>query len=414
MINSAGSTEETDLLKTSLVVLKHKRMIAVTTILCMTLAVLYVLLLPNQYTGETKLLAPQTQDSMASVLSLQGALSMGGFGGAAKSLSSGMLGLKDPNAVYIGELKSHTIADRLIARFDLKTLYHKERQVDTRKALEGATKIESSKDGGITIQVTDKDRKRAADLANAYVQELQQLTDQLASYQASERSKYYESEIQKVQEQLISSEAALKGNQEKTGMLDAATQTKSVMLAAVSLKAEIAAKEVEIRGMSSFETPQNQDVKLAKEELSALQSQLAQLKYGSNAGGDDILVPAQKIPQDALEYLRNYRDVMYYERIYDLLSIQYAAAKADEGRNALVIQVLDPAEPPERKSKPHRTLIVFFVAILAFSGSVFAVFVIEGLEQLRRDPVRAQELDSIKAMLPGGFIRKWFFRPKAE
>jgi uncharacterized protein involved in exopolysaccharide biosynthesis len=316
--------------------------------------------------------------------------------------------------MYIGELKSRTIADNLIARFDLKSVYHVKSQVDARKALAQATKIESSKDGGITIQVTDKDRKRAADMANAYVQELQQLINEIASHQASERGKYFENEIRKVQEQLISSEAELKEDQEKTGMLDAASQARSVMTAAVSLKAEIAAKEVEIKGMSSYATPQNQDVKLAKEQLSALQSQLAKLKYGSNGGSGDILEPFQKIPQDTLEYLRKSRDVMYYERIHDLLSIQYAAAKADEGRNAVVIQVVDRAEPPERKSKPHRTLIVILVAMLAFSGSIFAVFVIEGLEKLRRDPVRAKELDSIKAMLFGGSIRTWFFRPKAE
>lgn len=415
MINRAESAEETDLFNVLLVVVKHKRMIVVVTILCMAISVLYVLLLPNQYTGETKLLAPQIQDSMATVLTLQGGMSLSGLGsGAARSLSASALGLSDPNAMYIGELQSRTIADHLIARFDLKSVYHVKSQVDTRKALAQATKIESSKDGGITIQVTDIDRKRAADLANAYVQELQQLINETASHQASERGKYLENEIRKVQEQLISSEAELAEDQEKTGMLDAASQARSVMTAAVSLKGEIAAKEVEIRGMSSYATPQNQDVKLAEEQLSALQSQLAKLKYGSKRDSGDILEPFQKIPQDALEYLRNSRDVMYYERIHDLLSIQYAAAKADEGRNAVVIQVVDRAEPPERKSKPHRTLIVILVAMLAFSVSIFAAFMIEGLEQVRRDPVRAKELDSIKAMLLGGSIRTWFFRPKAE
>lgn len=407
--------EETDLFGVLLVLAKHSHMVASVTLLCMVVSAIVVLLLPNQYTAETKLLQPQMQDSMASILSLQGGVSLGGLGaGAAKSLSATALGLGDPNATYVGELQSRTVEDRLIGRFHLKSVYHTSGLPETRKALEQATKIESSKDGGIVIQVTDKDRNRAANLANAYVQELQQLINDLASRQAAERGQYYEHEIRKVEDQLISSEAALQGAQQKTGMLDAASQTRSLMTAALSLKEEIAAKEVEIRGMSLYATPQNQDVKRAQEELSALQSQLAKLKYGNHDDNSDILEPFQKIPKDTLEYLRSYRDVMYYQRIHDLLSIQYAAAKADEGRSAVVIQVLDPAEPPEKKSKPHRTLIVILIAILAFASSVFAAFVSERLEQVRRDPVRAHKLHSIKRALLSRSVRTWFVRPKVD
>lgn len=411
MIDQAGTAEKTDLLKMLLVVAKHKRLIVVTTLVCTVLAVILVLLLPNEYTAETKMLAPSEENSMEDLLSMQGALS--GLG-VAKSLSESALGLNDPNAPYIGELESRTVADRLIARFDLKRVYDTKLQEDTRKALWGATKVETSKDGGISIKVTDKDPKRAVDLANAYVQELQKLTDQLSSAEASKRSTYYDSEIRKVQEQLISSELALRSTQEKTGMLDVETQVKSVMVSAVNMEEAIAAKEVEIEGMSSFETPRNEDLKLAKNELAAMRTELAQLKNGNKSNSSDILLSTQKIPQDALEYLRNYRNVMFYEKLYDLLSVQYAAAKADEGRDAIVIQVYDPADQPEKKSQPHRALIVIFVMMLAVSGSLFASFALEGFEEMRRDPIRTQQLKSLKTMLLGGPIRTWFFRPKAK
>lgn len=393
------ATEETNLFDLLFIVIKHKRLIAATTGLCTIVAVIYALSLPNQYTAEAKLLAPQSRDSMASLMT--GSLSNLSGLGAVKSLSASALGLSDPNAMYIGVLQSHTIADQLIERFDLKRVYHTKLLEDTRKALGRATNVASSKDGGITIQVTDLDRKRAADLANAYVEEFQRLTDQLALTEATQRRVYYERELSKVQEQLNSAEAALKGTQEKTGMLDPDSQAKSIVQIAVALKAQIAAKEVEINGMSTFATSKNPDLILAKDQLASLHALLAQLKYGSSSDGD-ILVPTGEIPEAGLEYLRHSRDVMYYAQIIKLLATQDEAAKADEGRNAVIVQVLDPALPPERKSKPHRALIVIFIAMLAASGSFVASFVIEGLENLRQDPLRSEQLDSLKTMLFGG------------
>jgi tyrosine-protein kinase Etk/Wzc len=402
--NQSAMNQEADLVCMLIVVAKKKRMILWTTILATFAAVLYSLHLPNQYTAETKLLAPQQRESMASLL--LGPLStLGGLGGNVRGLSASAFGLTDPNGMYISILESRSMADRLVDRFDLQSVYQKRLREDARMALAHASDIASSKDGGITIRVTDVDRNRAATLANAYVEEFRKITDQLALTEAAQRRKYFESELNKTKDQLAQAEGALKSSQERTGMLELDAQSKSIIQATVALKSQIAAKEVQVQSMSSFAAPQNPDFILAKNQLAALRSQLSKLEKGSSSGNGDILIPTGNIPEAGLEYSNRLRDVKYYEQIFKVLAGQYEAAKADEGRSAVILQVLDVATPPERRSKPHRAFIVLFVAILSFGGSVLVAFAMESAEQFRSDSRRREQIRILKLLLLPKHIR---------
>ncbi len=390
-------SDETDLLGMVLIVAKHRRLVAATTLICTVAAMLFAFWLPNQYSAEARLLAPQSRNSLADLWT--GSLSGVSGLGMAKNLSASALGLSDPNGMYVAVLESRTVADRLSERFDLQGVYHTELPEDTRRALGQVSEIASGKDGGITIQVTDRDPRRAAALANAYVEEFQRLTGQLALTEAAQRRAYYERELDTVKDQLSSAEAALKSTQEKTGMIEGDAQARSIVEATVALKAQVAAKEIEIQSMGTFATAQNPELIRAKEELTALRAQLARQEHGAGTGNGDVLVPTGEMPKVGLEYLRRSRDVKYYEQLFKVLATQYEAARADETRNPVVVQVLDTAVPPQRKSKPHRAWIVILVALLAGSGSVFASLLIEGWEQLRRDPLRAEQVHALKTML---------------
>jgi uncharacterized protein involved in exopolysaccharide biosynthesis len=397
---------ETDVFRLLLVMAKHKRLILRTTIACAVIAAAVSLLLPNQYTAEAKLLTPEERDTMASMIGSMNSIT-GGLG-AMKDLSVGKsLGLTDPNAQYVAILQSRTVADRLIERFDLRKVYHEKLMVDARKKLENHTDVISSKDKVITIDVTERDRKLAADLANAYVEEFQRITDGMALSEAAQRRVYFERELNKAKQQLTLAEAALQQTQEKTGILEVSSQSKAIVNATVELKAEVAAKEIEIQAMTTFATPENPDLVLARQELAALQAQLQKIERSAVAGGGEVIVPTGKIPEAGLEYLRRFRDVQYDQMLYKLLAEQYEAAKVDEGRNAIVIPVLDTAVVPEKKSKPHRALIVILTTLLAACVAMGTAYMKEAFAGLRRDPVRGEQLALLQASFSGG--RRWWW-----
>src|SRR6266705_4477622 len=185
---NASADDEVSLLDLLIVLAKHKRIVLGVPFATAIAAAIISLLMPNIYTGTTRILPPQQSASAASALLNQLGGALGGFGG----LAGGVVGVRNPNDLYVGMLKSRTVADNLIARFDLNKVYQQELQSGTRNVLQGTTSIAAGRDGIITIEVDDKDPKRAAELANAYVDELMKLTRVLAVTEASQRRLFFE------------------------------------------------------------------------------------------------------------------------------------------------------------------------------------------------------------------------------
>jgi len=163
--------DEIDLLDLLIVLAKHKKMIIGVTFVAALLAVGSALLMTNIYTGTAKILPPQQNQSSASILLSQ----LGGLAG----LAGGSLGIKNPNDLYVAMLKSRNITEKIAKRFDLQKVYEQETLTGTLKALEGNTSITSGKDGVITIEVDDKDPQSAANMANAFIEELDKLMHNL-------------------------------------------------------------------------------------------------------------------------------------------------------------------------------------------------------------------------------------------
>src|SRR5712692_7381945 len=185
---SPPADDEVSLLDLLIFLAKHKRLVVGVPFVVAIAATIISLLMSNIYTGTTRILPPQQSASAASALLNQLGGVLGGLGGAA----GGALGIRNPNDLYVGMLKSRTVADNLITRFELDKVYGREYQSDTRRELEGRTSIVAGRDGIITIEVDDKDPKRAAELANTYVDELMKLTKVLAVTEASQRRLFFE------------------------------------------------------------------------------------------------------------------------------------------------------------------------------------------------------------------------------
>jgi uncharacterized protein involved in exopolysaccharide biosynthesis len=395
----SGEPRTADLLELLLVLAREKKTIVLYTLAATILATIIVFVIPKVYTATATILPPQQNQSMASAL-------LGQVSGG-ETLDLRDLGLKNPSDVFVAMLKSRTVEDALVNRFDLRKVYNVKRYQDARRILEKRSEIDPEKEGLISIAVSDRDPKRAADIANVWIDELRSLNQSLALTEAAQRRVFFEQKLAKERDDLAAAEVALKQIEQKTGLIQPDAQTRALIGAVADVRAQIAAKEVQLQSLRTYATPNNPDVKRAETELGELQAQYSRLARMGGAAPDStegsVQVPTGKVTQATLEYLRVARDLKYHEALYDFLARQLEAARIDEAKNAVVVQVVDRAVEPERKSSPKRLLIVAITAALSFLLSCFVVLVREAIRRKKQDPVEAQRLATLNQYLRSSF-----------
>jgi uncharacterized protein involved in exopolysaccharide biosynthesis len=348
--------------------------------------------LPSFYDANTKIMPPQQNPSSASVILNQlGPLAM---------MAGSQLGLRDPSEVYVDMLRSRTVADNLINRFSLMQVYHKSRIKDVRERLANLTEINAARDGVISVTVSDRDPQKAADLANAYIDELQKLSKTLAITEAARRRIFFEGEVQKAREELGNAEQALKETQENTGMIQLDSQSRAMIEAMITLRSQAAAKEAQVQSMRTFATAENPDLIRAEKELAAIQAQVSRFERGQSSGSVSVAdLPVGKVPSAGLEFIRKYREVKYRESLVEVLTKQYEIARIDEGKDASIIQVLDKAVRPAERSFPARSMIVILAGFFAFWLAVVYVWFSQWLALTRENPQHADQLRRIRFYL---------------
>ena len=391
---AAQDDDEINLMDLVLVLAKHNRFIIKLTASVALLAVAISLIMPNIYTAKTVILPPQQGQSTASMLMSQ----LGGLAG----LAGAAAGIKSPNELHIGMLKSRTVADALNARFKLQQKFEAKTLEGMRKTLAEATEIKSGKDGFITIEYADEDPTFAASIANAYVEELDKLNSILAVTESSRKRLFFEKQVKATRDNLAAAELGMKQTQERTGLIQLEAQGQAIIIAASNLRAQVTAAEVKLQAMGSFATPQNPDYQKLQQNLTSLRAQLAKVQGGGQQGRGDIMVPTGKLPETGLEYLRKMREVKYQETLFELLSKQFEIAKIDEAKEAALIQVVDKALVPEQKSKPQRALIVILATLMALFLSVLLAFVREASERASLDPASAERMNLLRRYLRRG------------
>ena len=341
--------------------LRHRLRIALLTAAALVLGAIIAFLLRPTYTATALILPPEQQRSAASSM-LGSLVSIGG------GLSSSLL--KTPADMYIGILQSNTIADELIQRFQLRAAYGTRTVQDTRAALAKHASFVTKKDGLIHISVTGRDPRRASDIANGFIDELYHMNSTLALTEAAQRRLFFSQQVDAEKAALAKAEDALAATQRKTGIIQLSGQAQMILANISQVQAQITSDEVQLQGLLASSTEQNPDVQRLRQELAALNAQLSKLQDSQRRlQPGDTQIPAGRLPQDALDYTRKLRDVKYHETLLNLLSRQYEAARIDEAKSAPLIQVVDRATPPDKRSGPPRALII---AGAGFAGLVLA------------------------------------------
>ena len=394
-----GSAEQADghadFLEILLVLAREKKRILQITGAVTLLVTIIVFVMPKMYTAKAMILPPQQNQSVLSTL-------VGQVGGGA-ALDLRDLGLKNPADIFVGMLQSRTVEDALVNRFDLRKLYNVKRYQDARKILEKRSEINPEKEGLISIQVSDRDPKRAADIANAWVDELRSLNQNLALTEAAQRRLFFEQKLAAEREDLSKTELALKLIEEETGLIQPDAQARSLIGAVADFRAQVAAKQVQLQALRMYATEDNPDVKRVERELAELQAQSAKLSQMAHSGADlgegNLQVPTQRVPEASLEYLRVARELKYHEILYDFLGRQLEAARIDEAKNAVTVQVVDRAVEPERKSSPKRLLIIAVTAVASFLLSCLGVLVWEAIRRKQQDPNEGARIAQLRHYL---------------
>lgn len=304
------------------------------------------------FTARAVILPPQQQqNSTAAALQSLGALA--GLGGG---------GLRSPADQYVALMQSTTLEDRLVQQFGLQQVYEVKFKSDARKELEGRTRISVGKrDGLIAIEVDDLQPQRAADLANAYIEQLRRLTGELAMTEAQQRRRFFEGQLKDTRTRLQQAQRELQAAGFSEGALRAEPRAAADNFA--RLRAEVTGAEVNLQSLRATYAETSQEFVQARGRLAALRAQLAKAEAANPAAGGS-------------DYMDRYREFKYQETLNDLFIRQLELAKLDESREGTLIQVVDVATPPERKSKPRLRVIVLGTMLAAGLLALLGIFLL--------------------------------------
>ena len=389
--SSAVAEDEISLLDLLQVVVENLRLLVVGPLVAGLLALGVSFTIAPTFTASVKFMPPQQQQSAAAGL-IQSLGSLGGLAGAAS-------GIKNPSDQYIAFLKSRSVQDALIERFNLLERYEAKYKEDARKTLEANVRATAGKDGLIVVEVDDKDPQFAADLANAHVEELHKLLARLAVTEAQQRRVFFEKQLDLAKTSLVKSEQALKSSGVNSSSLKA--NPAAAVAGMASLKAALTAQEIKVANMRGYLTESAPLFKQAQNELMVLRQQITKAETqdatkGADKGSDAAMGSMGSAGPET-DYIARYRDFKYHETLFELMAKQYEIARVDESREGAVIQVVDTAFPPERKSKPKKALIALITTLAAGFALLLWVFVRQALRNAAKDGETSQKLKQLHA-----------------
>ena len=373
---SPPEDDEISLLDLLQVVADNLRLLVLGPLAAGLLALGITFAIPPTFTATTKFMPPQQQQSGAAAM-LQSLGALGGLAGAAG-------GIKNPADQYVAFLKSRTVQDALVDRFKLTERYEEKFNEDARKELSANAQISSGKDGLITIDASDKDPAFAAELANAHVEELGKLLSRLAITEAQQRRVFFEKQLTNAKNNLVKAEQALKASGVNSSALKASPAAAVEGLA--KLKANITAQEIKLASMRGYLAESAPDFKQAQTELSAMRGQMARAEKeepASIGGGNS-------------DYIAKFRDFKYHETLFELFAKQYEMARVDESREGAIIQVVDAAQPPERKSKPKKGMIALMTTLAVGFALLLFIFIRQAMRGAAQTPESAQKMTRLR------------------
>lgn len=366
----------------------HRKLFRRVTLYALVITILLALVIPKRYEATTQLMPPENVSSEAvallGTLGARGSESpgiVGSVGGAAMGgVASDLLGMKNTGALFVTILYSRTVSDRLIEQFQLQRVYHAKLMEDARTALWERVDISADrKSGVIGITVTDRDPRRAAAMAQAYVSELNRLVAEVSTSAARRERIFLEDRLKTVKAALDNASQRFSQFASTNSAIDVPAQGKAMVEAAAWLQGELIFAESQLRGLERIYASGNVRLQAQQARVAELKKQLEKLGGGdlaSDGTSDHSAYPSiRKLPLLGATYFDLYRESKIQETLYQLLTQQYELAKVEEAKQIPSVKVLDVAVVPTKKSYPPRTLIVVSGTLLSLAVTAIWIFV---------------------------------------
>ena len=371
--------EENSLIKKLAVLWNSRRLILFFTVMSAVISLAYSFYLPVLYKAECSFLPPNQDTNKLSVF-------VNNFNyGRERTDRIGALvdspGFSDSTTsgqMMLGLLKRNSVIDTIIDRFGLMERYKQTYRVRMRDYLikNLLDTNEDTKSGIITVGVIDENPKRAADMANAFVETLQKKMADIVLTDALQRRDFFEKQLFKAWQALNDAQNDLLNYQEKLGGIAIPrSQMESVLNSITDLRRQIAEKNVEISAMRTYSTASNPRLRTAISQLDALTKELSRLEELQKSSN----------PQLSIEYQRYEMRVQYASKRYETILWQLEDAKLDENQGFFQLQVVDWATPPDFKFKPSKAKVIltgtFIGAMLGLLTAIFSNF-FQGLKKI--------------------------------
>lgn len=352
-------------------------------------------LLPKQYESTARIMPPDQQNGGAAALlaAVSGKAMPGGMGALAGSL----FGMKNTGALYVDLLHSRSVEEHLVEQFDLQKVYQTRYRQDAMKGLFYRTDItEDHKSGVITIAVTDKDRRRARDLTQAYLDQLDSLLARVNTSAARRERQFIEQRLVTVKSDLERAELELSDFSSKNATLDIGKQAQAMVEAGAKLQGELIVGRSELDSLEQIYGSENVRVRAARARVADLQRELQRMIGSSESAGkqekqdSDLYPPLRQLPVLGVRWADLYRRVKIEETVYDLLNGEYETARIEEAKSIPTVSVIDSPNWPEKKSSPPRRLIVIGFTLLSLFFSSFRLLMRKRWQTMERNDPRKQ------------------------
>lgn len=399
---------------------ERRRFLARAVAVGLVASLLTAFLIPKRYDSTTRLMPPDGQSgsglAMLAAMAGKSGLGMG-------SLAGDLLGMRSSGALFVDILRSRTVEDRIVGRFDLRKVYGDRYWVDARQDLVAYTDVaEDRKSQVITLRVTDRDPRRAAQIAQAYVDELDHLVAEVSTSSARRERIFIEDRLRSVKQELDRASQEFSQFASQNATLDISAQGKAMVEAAGRLQGELIASRSELEGLEQVYTTSNVRVRSLRARVDELSRQLEKL------GGESVIAgpatadsprrppegdgPAttfpsiRQLPLLGVRWAELYRQTKIEETVYELLTQQYELAKIEEAKEIPTVKILDAADVPEKKSSPHRLTIVVLGMLLGFGAGTLWVLSAGAWEQIDRDDPR-KRLGQEVMRRAKAFVTRW-------
>ncbi|MDZ4804258.1 MAG: Wzz/FepE/Etk N-terminal domain-containing protein [Candidatus Eisenbacteria bacterium] len=346
---------ETDLLQYVGILSRWKRFLIGTILATAIVSAVVSFFLPKYYAARATILPPQSSEIGASLSSLLQGITLPGIGNVGPTGSESQL--------FLAILDSRTLRTRLIEDFGLKALYKSRTMDDALKAHRTLARAGLTDQGAVEIIVEDRDPKRAADEANAWVRLLDDFNKNSRMTSAGKNREFVEGRLDETRRRLADAEDLVAVYQKSNKSVPLTADIEQAVDSGASLMAQRIALLVRLNRYTDIYRADAPQVQQARADLAALDREI------------------ELMPPLAMEFARLLRNLKIEEHVFTLLTAQYEEARIQEVKDTPTLQILDLAVPPERRSRPIRWL---FCASLTGAAVVLSFGVVFTVEFMRR------------------------------